>query len=110
MNPTPHVGIPMMPNNILEVKHTNKGHLTCSICCAWVWSSSHSNYVFFFTRLKAFFSFRFSIARWLFKIRTFIELWSCCLGPPRWIERTTKFTYLQVKAHVCCPNGDEATI
>ncbi len=31
--PTPHAGIPMMPNKILEAKLTNKGHLTCSIFC-----------------------------------------------------------------------------
>ncbi len=32
---TPHARIPMMPNNILEVKHTNKGHLTYGICYTW---------------------------------------------------------------------------
>jgi hypothetical protein len=47
MNPTSHAGIPMMPNKFMQVKHTNKGHLTYSICCAWTWSSSHSNSVFF---------------------------------------------------------------
>jgi hypothetical protein len=53
--PHPHVGIPMMPNNISKVKCTNKGHLTCSICCAWAWSSSHFNSTFFFTLSRPFF-------------------------------------------------------
>jgi hypothetical protein len=26
MNPTPHVGMPMSFNNLLEVNHTTKGH------------------------------------------------------------------------------------
>jgi hypothetical protein len=34
MNTTPHAKIPMMPNNILEIKRTNKGRLTYGICCA----------------------------------------------------------------------------
>ncbi len=72
MNPTPHVGIPMMPNKISEAKRTNKGRLTCSICCTWAWSSSHSNYAFFFTLLRAFFSFHFCFACRLLKIRAFI--------------------------------------
>ncbi len=67
-----HAGIPMMPNKISKVKCTNKSHLTCSICCAWAWSSSHFNSTFFFTLLRAFFSFHFSLACGLFKIRTFI--------------------------------------
>ncbi len=82
MNPIPHAGIPMMPNNILKVKCINKGHLTCGICYVWAWSSSHYNYVFFFIWPRAFFSFRFCLAYGLFKIRAFIELWSCCLGTP----------------------------
>ncbi len=49
VNPTPHAKIPMMPNNILLVKHTNKGCLTCGICCVWAWSSYHFNSTFFFT-------------------------------------------------------------
>jgi hypothetical protein len=72
MNPTPHVRIPMMPNKILKVKHTNKGCLTYSICCAWAWSSSHSNSTFFFIQLRALFSFRFCLACKLFKIQMFI--------------------------------------
>jgi hypothetical protein len=32
MSPTPHVKIPMMPNNISELKRTKKGCLTYSIC------------------------------------------------------------------------------
>jgi len=31
MNPTPHARIPMMPNNILKAKRTNKGCLTCGV-------------------------------------------------------------------------------
>ncbi len=81
MNPTPHVGIPMMPNKISEAKHTNKGCLTCSIYCAWAWSSSHSNSTFFFTLSRAFFSFRFCLVCELLKIRAFIAWWFCCLGP-----------------------------
>jgi hypothetical protein len=53
--PHPHARIPMMPNNISEAKRTNKGRLTCSICCAWAWSSSHFNFAFFFTLLRGFF-------------------------------------------------------
>ncbi len=67
-NPTPHAGIPMMPNKISEVKCTNKGCLTYSICCTWAWSSSHSNSAFFFTLSGAFFSFCFCLACGLFKI------------------------------------------
>jgi hypothetical protein len=70
--PHPHVGIPMMHNKISEAKRTNKGRLTCSICCAWAWSSSHCNSAFFFTLLRAFFSFRFYLACGLLKIRAFI--------------------------------------
>jgi hypothetical protein len=47
MNPTSHARIPMMPNKIMQVKHTKKGHLTYSICCVWAWSSSHFNSAFF---------------------------------------------------------------
>jgi hypothetical protein len=64
---------------ILKDKHTNKGHLTCSICWAWTWSSSHSN--FFFTHLKALFSFHFCFTCGLFNIQTFKEPCSCCLSP-----------------------------
>jgi len=59
--PHPSSRNPMMPNKILEAKHTNKGHLTYSICCAWAWNSSHSNSTFFFIRSRAFFSFRFCL-------------------------------------------------
>jgi hypothetical protein len=31
--PHPHARIPMMLNKISKAKHTNKGRLTCSICC-----------------------------------------------------------------------------
>ncbi len=86
MNPTPHAGISMMPNKISKVKRTDKGHLTYSICCAWAWSSSHSNSTFFFTLLIAFFSFCFCFTCGLFKIRTFIAWWFCCLGPPTRVE------------------------
>jgi hypothetical protein len=71
---------------ILEAKCTNKGRLTHSICCAWAWSSSDSNFAFFFTLPKAFFSFRFCLACGLLKIRTFITWWFYCLGPPTRIE------------------------
>ncbi len=86
MNPTPNVGIPMMPNKISEAKCTNKGHLTCSICYVRAWNSSHSNYVFFFTLSRALFSFYFCLARGLLKIQAFIAWWFYCLGPPTWIE------------------------
>ncbi len=66
--PNPHAGIPMVPNKILEAKCTNKGHLTYSICCAWVWSSSHSNCAFFFILSRAFFSFCFCLVYGLLKI------------------------------------------
>jgi hypothetical protein len=72
MNPTPHVGILMMPNKISEAKHTNKGHLTYSICCTWAWSSSHSNSIFFFIQSRVFFSLCFCLACGLFKIQGFI--------------------------------------
>ncbi len=84
--PNPHVGIPMMLNKILKLKCTNKGRLTCSIFCAWAWSSSHSNFTFFFTISRAFFSLCFCLACKLLKIRAFIAWWFCCLGPPTWVE------------------------
>ncbi len=95
--PTPHAGIPMMPNKISEVKHTNKGHLTCSICCAWVWSPSHFNSAFFFTLSRAFFSFHFcltcGVAQNLSIHSTVILLpWS-----PNMSKKTTIFAYLHVK-------------
>jgi len=86
MNPTPHVGIPMMPNKISKAKHTNKGHLTYSICCTEAWNSSHFNSTLFFTQSRVFFSFCFCLACGLFKIRRFITQWFCCLGPRTWIE------------------------
>ncbi len=79
MNRTPHARIPMMPNKISRAIHTNKGHLTYSIFCAWAWSSSHSNFVFFFTLSKAF--FRFRLACGLFKIQTLITQLFSHLGP-----------------------------
>jgi hypothetical protein len=78
--PPPHAKIPMMPNNISGAKHTNKDYLTCSICCAWVWTSSHFNSILFFIQSSAFFSFFFCLACGFLKIRAFIEPWSCCLG------------------------------
>jgi hypothetical protein len=39
--PHPHARMPMMLNNMSEVKHTNKGRYTSCISCVWVWSSSH---------------------------------------------------------------------
>jgi hypothetical protein len=68
MNPTPYVGISMMPNKISEAKRTNKGYLTYSICCTWASSSSHFNSAFFFTQSRAFFSFHFCFACGLLKI------------------------------------------
>jgi hypothetical protein len=68
-----------MPNKISKAKRTNKGRLTCSICYTWAWSSSHSNSTFFFTLLKAFFSFRFCLACGLLKIWAFIAWWFCYL-------------------------------
>ncbi len=44
--PHPHARMLMTPNNMSEVKHTNKGCCTSCICCAWVWSSSHLNFIF----------------------------------------------------------------
>jgi hypothetical protein len=62
MIPIPHAKIPMMSNKILQVKHTNKGHLGYSNYCAWAWSSSHSNFAFFFfTWWRAFFLFHFCL-------------------------------------------------
>jgi hypothetical protein len=63
-----------------------KAILTCSICCAWAWSSSHFNSSFFFILSKAFFSFRFCLACELLKIQMFIVWWFCCLGPPTQVE------------------------
>jgi len=84
--PHPPCRNPNDANKILEAKHTNKGCLICSICCAWAWSSFHSNSVFFFTLSRAFFSFHFCLACGLLKIRMFIAWWFCCLGPPTRIE------------------------
>ncbi len=109
MNPTPHVKIPMMPNKISKAKHTNKGHLTYSICCIWAWSSSHSNSIFFFTLSKAFFSFHFCLACELLKIWTFIAWWFCSLGPPTWVEWWTNLPTF-MRTHDCCPNVDKVTI
>jgi hypothetical protein len=61
MNPTPHAGIPMMPNNILKAKHTNKGCLTCGICCTWAWNSSHFNFIFFSLNQGPFFHSTFAL-------------------------------------------------
>ncbi len=82
MNPTPHARMPMMPNNMSELKHTNQGWCTC-ICCAWVWNSSHFGFVFFFTWSKAFFSFHFCFVCGLFNIHR-----NVVLSPktPRWID------------------------
>ncbi len=99
--PTTHVEIPMMPNNISEVKHTNKGHLTCGICCAWAWSSSHFNSTFYFTWSTAFFSFHVYLTCGLFKIQAFIEPWSCWLGPPWWIDGCFDFLACIRKECVC---------
>jgi hypothetical protein len=79
--PHPHARIPMVPNKILKDKHTNKGHLTYSICWAWTWNSSHFNFTFFFTHIRALFSFHFCLTCGLLNIRAFKERWSCCLGP-----------------------------
>jgi hypothetical protein len=86
MSPIPHVRMPMMFNNMLRVNHTNKGCCTSCICCTWVWSSSHLYFAFVFTQSKAFFSFLFCLACRLFKIKTFIEVWSCHLRHPRRID------------------------
>jgi hypothetical protein len=101
MNPTPHAEIPMMPNNILKAKHTNKGCLTCGICYVWAWSSSHSNFIFFFTRSKAFFSFCFCLACKSFKIWAFVRLWSCCLSPLRWEDGCLDFLAYIRRECVC---------
>jgi len=84
--PHPHARIPMMPNKISEAKRTNKGHLTYSICCASAWSSSHSNFAFFFILSRALFSFCFCLACGLLKIWVFIAWWFYCLSSPTWIE------------------------
>jgi hypothetical protein len=70
----------------LEVKSTNKGRLTCSICCTWVLSSSHSKSIFFFTQSRAFFSFHFCLTCGLLKIQAFTTWWFCYLGPPTRVE------------------------
>ncbi len=84
--PQPHAKIQVMPNNISKAKRTNKRHLTCGICYAWAWSSSHFYFIFFCTWSKAFFSFFFSLACGLLKIQTFKKPWSYCLGSPRWVD------------------------
>jgi len=38
-----------------KVKHTNKVHHSFCICCAWVWSSSHLDLVFFYSIKGLFF-------------------------------------------------------
>ncbi len=84
-DPTPQARMLMMPNNMSEVKQKNKGCYTSCICYAWLWNSFHWDSTFFFIRSKAFFSFLFCLACGLFKIQTFVEVWSCCPKPSRWI-------------------------
>ncbi len=92
-----------------EAKCTNKGRVTCFICCTWAWSSSHSNSAFLFTLSRAFFSFHFCLACGLLKIWTFIVWWFCCLGPPTWVEGRPNLP-TSCKAHVSCPNVDKVAI
>jgi hypothetical protein len=89
--PQPHAKILVMPNNISKAKHTNKRHLTYGICCAWVWSSSHFYFILFYTQSKAFFSFCFSLACGLLKLRAFIEPWSYCLDSLGWVDGSFDF-------------------
>jgi hypothetical protein len=86
MSPTPHAKMPMMPNNILEVKHTNESRRTFYIYCTCVWNSFYLDFALFLTWSKAFCSFHFCFAYQLFKIQTFIEVWSCHLKPLEWIN------------------------
>ncbi len=108
----PPTRVLMMPNKISKVKCTNKGHLTYSICCAWAWSSSHSNSTFFFIQSRAFFSFHFFLACELLKIQTFIARWFCCFGPPTRVEgwpnlpTSMRSSCLLSK---CCQNNHLAT-
>ncbi len=85
MNPNPHAKMSMMFNNMLDIKLINKGSCTSCICCIRVWNLSHLNSTFFFNRSRAFFSFYFCFACELLKIWTSIKVWSCHLGPLRWI-------------------------
>jgi hypothetical protein len=79
--PTPDARMLMIPNNMLEFKHTNKGRCTSWICYTWVWSSFHWDFAFFFPDQRPFSHSFFCLACGLFKIQTFIEMWSCCLRP-----------------------------
>ncbi len=74
MNPTPHARMPMMPNNMSKIKHTNHGCYTFCICCIWVWNLSHLDFVFLFTWSKAFSSFHFYFAWGLFNIHKSVVL------------------------------------
>jgi hypothetical protein len=75
--PHPPCEMPMMPN-MLEVKHTNQGYHTFCICCTWVWSSSHLDYVFFLLDQRP---SSHSIFALHVNCSTFIEVWSYHLRP-----------------------------
>jgi len=52
MNPTFHLGMLMIPNNLLEVNFTNKGWRTCSRPWASSWNWSHSFLASFFRSIN----------------------------------------------------------
>jgi hypothetical protein len=100
MSPTPHAKMPMMPNNMLEVKHTNEGCRTFYIYCTCVWNSSYLDYASFVTRSKAFFSFHFCFAYPIVQNTNIHK--NVVLSPktPRMSRWMPRFTQLHLKAMI----------
>ncbi len=99
MNPTPHVKIPMIPNKISKAKCTNKGRLTYSICCAWAWSSSHSNFVFcfLFHSIKSLLFILLLPCMWVVQNSNVHSTVILLPWSPNTNRRTARFAYLHVK-------------
>ncbi len=101
MNPTPHAIISMMPNNISEVKRTNKGCLTYGICCAWAWSSYHFNSIFFFHLIKGLLFIPFLPCMWVAQNTSIHRTVILLPKPPRTNRWTPWFLACIQKECVC---------
>jgi hypothetical protein len=85
INPTPHIGMSMMCNNLLKDNLTNKGCWTSSRCLILKLIPLDFNFLFHSINQLIFFHLKHVCK--LLKMWRFTTYWFCCLDPQKWVEQ-----------------------
>ncbi len=86
-NPTPHISIASILWTMEFTSLTRIGLCIFGTCCASICNQSILSYNFFLTQFMALASFWLWHLWRLPKMRTFMAIWSWCLGFSSWVER-----------------------